>query len=201
MTDTAAMTAVHRQSTYQVRFDWGVSGAAAIAADADIVVWVDVLGVGTPPTFPENVTVYAAGFVDRSAVAARVLEKQVRWGRRCVIAVIAVGGTPISARQNTAESAGLRAPDARFSVEDFLAAGAVIDALATLGIDHCSPEAAAACAAFTGLSHAVVHLLSASVAAREAVAAGSASSDIALLGRLDSTSEVRILQPPAAATR
>ena len=39
----------------------------------------------------------------------------------------------------------------RFAVEDLLAAGAVVDALASRGIDYASPEAAAACAAFTGL--------------------------------------------------
>lgn len=52
------------------------------------------------------------------------------------------------------------APD--FAVEDLLAAGAVVDALTEVGIDHTSPEAAAACAAYTGLRRAVRHLVSAS---------------------------------------
>ena len=49
-----------------------------------------------------------------------------------------------------------------FAVEDFLAAGAVIDALATVGIDFNSPEAASACAAYEGLRNATLHLTSAS---------------------------------------
>jgi len=53
-----------------------------------------------------------------------------------------------------------------------LAAGAVVDALADLGIDDTSPEAAVACAAYTGLRRAVVHLTTASVSGREALAAG-----------------------------
>ncbi|MFF3602049.1 hypothetical protein, partial [Kitasatospora indigofera] len=32
------------QSKYQVRFDWGIDGAARIAAGADVVVVVNVLG-------------------------------------------------------------------------------------------------------------------------------------------------------------
>ena len=31
------------QSRYQVRFAWGVAGGNAIAGDAHVVVWVDVL--------------------------------------------------------------------------------------------------------------------------------------------------------------
>jgi hypothetical protein len=55
-------------------------------------------------------------------------------------------------------------------VEDLLAAGAVIDALAEVGIDYASPEAAAAVAAFTGLRNAVGHVLSASVSGQELIA-------------------------------
>ena len=53
--------------------------------------------------------------------------------------------------------------DGGFAVEDFLAAGAVIDALGDVGIDFVSPEAAVAGAAFAGLRNASLHLLSASV--------------------------------------
>jgi 2-phosphosulfolactate phosphatase len=60
----------------------------------------------------------------------------------------------------------------RFAVEDLLAAGAVIDALADAGIDYCSPEAAAAGAAFTGLRNATGHLIGASASGRELAAAG-----------------------------
>ncbi|MGO7984151.1 hypothetical protein ACC691_40650, partial [Rhizobium johnstonii] len=79
-------------------------------------------------------------------------------GRRAFIAVIAAGARD-----------GL---DTRFCVEDLLGAGAVIDALASVGIDYSSPEAAAACAAFTGLRGAVTHLATASATAQELALAG-----------------------------
>ncbi len=55
----------------------------------------------------------------------------------------------------------------RFAVEDQLGAGAIVDALAALGIDHSSPEAAAACEAFRGLRGAARHLLTASGSGQE----------------------------------
>ena len=55
----------------------------------------------------------------------------------------------------------------RFAVEDQLGAGAIVDALGALGIDHTSPEAAAACEAFRGLRGAVRHLLTASGSGQE----------------------------------
>ncbi len=55
----------------------------------------------------------------------------------------------------------------RFAVEDLLGAGAIIDEIAELGIDHQSPEAAAAAAAYAGLRRAIRHLTQASVSARE----------------------------------
>ena len=66
----------------------------------------------------------------------------------------------------------------RFAVEDLLAAGAVIDALAEVGIDHNSPEAAAAAAAYTGLRRATRHLLSASASAREGQAPTALGSEV-----------------------
>ncbi len=74
-------------------------------------------------------------------------------GDRAVVAVVAAGG-----------------PDGRFAVEDLLAAGAVIDAIAEAGIDYISPEAAAAVGAFTGLRNATAHVLSASVTGQELIA-------------------------------
>ncbi len=53
------------------------------------------------------------------------------------------------------------------TVEDLLAAGAVVDALVATGIDHTSPEAAVACAAYTGLRRAVRHLVSAAEGASD----------------------------------
>ena len=60
----------------------------------------------------------------------------------------------------------------RFAIEDQLAAGAIVDALVGLGIDHTSPEAAVACAAFEGLRHAATHLIGASGSAVELVEQG-----------------------------
>ncbi|WP_256030667.1 hypothetical protein [Leifsonia xyli] len=132
--------AAHRQSKYHVRFDWGEDGLAAVDADADVVVWVDALETPAAasaaqapvarPLAGHPLTV-AASLADALAVARSVLDEQVRLGRRCLVAVFAAGaGTPSGAP--------------RFAVEDLLAAGAVVDALAALGIDDSSPEAAAA---------------------------------------------------------
>ena len=116
------------QPQYQVRFDWGVEGANAIAPGAHIVVWADALGGTEPELKLEHDGAIITGSVgSRAAIAAWVLDRQVELGDRATVAVVAAGG-----------------PDGRFAVEDLLAAGAVIDALAEVGIDYISPEAAAA---------------------------------------------------------
>ena len=97
-----------------------------------------------------------------SAVAAVVLAEQERRGDRTSVAIIAAG-------ELTGRDAG--AP-LRFSIEDQLAAGAIVDALAERGIDHTSPDAAVACEAFRGLRRAVRHLLTASGSGRELAATG-----------------------------
>jgi phosphosulfolactate phosphohydrolase-like enzyme len=185
--------AAHRQAKYQVRFDWAADGAAAVAADADVVVWVDALrgddAQESRPALPGDGAVLAAGLTDASAVARWILDEQVRLGRRAMVALVAAGGlTP--------------GGSPRFAVEDLLAAGAVVDALAAVGIDYSSPEAAAACAAFTGLRGAVAHLLTASVSGQEQVAAGTPLAEIAAAGRLGTSDAVTVLrasrQTPAA---
>lgn len=143
----------HRiQSSYQVRFEWGAEGARAVADGAHAVVWVDELGAEEVPVL--EVEVVAGALRSADALARWSLERQAERGGRFVIAVVA---------------AGVRQPDGslRFAVEDLLAAGAVIDAIASLGIDHQSPEAAAAAAAYSGLRNATRHLVTASVSARE----------------------------------
>jgi hypothetical protein len=180
-----AVPPARSQAKYQVRFDWSTEGAAAVAADADVVVWVDALpgDPGDVPELPGTGAVLAAGLTDASSVAQWILDEQVRLGRRAMVGVIAAGDrTP--------------AGSTRFAVEDLLAAGAVIDALAALGIDYSSPEAAAACAAFTGLRGAVAHLLTASVSGQERVAAGAAPADIAAAGRLGASDTVTVLRAP-----
>jgi 2-phosphosulfolactate phosphatase len=97
-----------------------------------------------------------------SSVARAILAEQQRRGERTSIAVIAAG-------ELTGRDTG---STLRFAMEDQLGAGASIDALGTLGIDHTSPEAAAACESFRGLRGAVRHLLTASGSGQELVALG-----------------------------
>jgi 2-phosphosulfolactate phosphatase len=77
-------------------------------------------------------------------------------------------------------------------VEDLLGAGAVIDALADVGIDYCSPEAAAASAAFTGLRNATGHLIGASASGRELSESGYRG-DIDLAIDIDCSTTVPVL--------
>ena len=151
------MSDAHGQGSYQVRFDWGSVGAAAIRSDAHLVVWVDQLGgvAVAPEPAPAGDDVMTATLETAADVAAFALARQTELGGRFTIAVVAAGATR---------------PDGslRFAVEDLLAAGAVIEALAALGIDHQSPEAAAAASAFAGLKNATRHLISASASSREA---------------------------------
>ena len=132
------------QVSYQVRFDWGAAGRDAIAVDADAVLWVDQLDG------PEG----SRTLEEADGIAAWALAEQERLGGRFRIAVVA---------------AGVERADGslRFAVEDLLAAGAIIDAIAGVGIDHQSPEAAAAASAYRGLRNATRHLVNASVSARE----------------------------------
>jgi 2-phosphosulfolactate phosphatase len=169
------------QARYQVRHDWGADGLARLETSAVVVV-VDVLRFSTTVTdrvargetvllddsalavsingAPIAAAAAASGAVvllgclrNADAVARAVLAEQQRRGERTPIAVIAAG---------EATDAG-----ARVAVEDQLGAGAVIDALSALGIDHTSPEAAAACESFRGLRGAVRHLLTASGSGQE----------------------------------
>jgi hypothetical protein len=169
--------AARTQQQYQVRFAWGVAGAERIASDVHLLVWVDVLpGPGhddhtvrrAVAALPDGPEVVLGHLGNASAVAERVMRLQADLGDRCVVAIVAAGADH-AARSDAADAAGETwdvhgSPD--FAVEDLLAAGAVVDALAAVGIDHTSPEAAAACAAFTGLRRAVNHLVSASEGAR-----------------------------------
>lgn len=141
------------QAKYQVRFDWGLEGAAAVAPGAHVLVWADALpGPGVEPLAVAHEGAIITGSVgSRAAVAQWILARQVELGGRAVVAVVAAGG-----------------PTGRFAVEDLLAAGAVIDALAEVGIDFTSPEAAAAAGAYVGLRNATAHVLSACVSGQEA---------------------------------
>ncbi len=127
-----------------------------------------------------SAVVVAASLRNRRAVAEWVLARQNEKGGRFRVAVVAAGerwpnGTP------------------RYGVEDLLGAGAVIESLIDVGLDHCSPEAAAAGAAFAGMKQAVRHLLKASGSGRELVDAGCAD-DVALATELDVSSQVPVLR-------
>jgi len=159
------VTSPRNQPQYQVRFDWGVEGGNAIAPGAHIVVWADALPGGTadPLAIAHEGALLTGSVGSRTAIAAWVLERQVELGDRAIVAVVAAGG-----------------PDGRFAVEDLLAAGAVIDALADVGIDYISPEAAAAVGAYAGLRNATGHVLSACTTGQEVLAAdGRAAIDAA----------------------
>jgi 2-phosphosulfolactate phosphatase len=108
------------------------------------VVWCDALPTGhSAPLFAGAIL---SGTTGSAASAAQwILGLQEQLADRAVVAVIAAG-----------------TDDGGFAVEDFLAAGAVVDALAAVGIDFNSPEAASACAAYEGLRNATLHLTSAS---------------------------------------
>ncbi|PZE23691.1 MULTISPECIES: hypothetical protein [unclassified Curtobacterium] len=164
------------QTKYQVRFGWGAAGAGRIAADAHVLVWVDVLPTSEVravlPLLPAGPEVVHAGLADADLVAERVLGLQAALGDRCVVAVVGAGvdddataGGAAPSLEDAGEAVADPAGAPEPAVEDLLAAGAVVDALAARGIDHTSPEAAAACAAYTGLRRAVRHLLTASVSA------------------------------------
>jgi hypothetical protein len=159
---SAHVSSAHDQGSYQVRFDWGSLGAAAIAQGAHAVVWVDQLGADDSPQLmpllggtPGGVELVQATLDDAADVASYSLQRQTELGGRFVVAVVAAG----AAREDGS---------LRFAVEDLLAAGAVIEALAGTGIDHQSPEAAAAASAYRGLKGATRHLISASASSREA---------------------------------
>ncbi|QLD12164.1 2-phosphosulfolactate phosphatase [Microbacterium oleivorans] len=188
------------QSRYQVRLDWGRAGLERLAP-ADVVVVVDVVGpssavaariaAGAEVALAELEAERDGGAIaaaaaasgslvllgclrNAGAVADAVLGEQQRRGARTSIAVIAAGEQRTAAAFDGSEGrpAPVDAVELRFAVEDLLGAGAVVDALSRRGLDHTSPEAAAACEAARGLGGAVRHLLTASGSGQELIAAG-----------------------------
>jgi 2-phosphosulfolactate phosphatase len=172
-------TAAADQSSYQIRLDWGAAGLARLAP-AHITVIVDALPSATAIDHAgvEGLVV-RADLTNRSAVARWILERQHENGGRTSVNLVLVG------------------EEDRVALEDQLAAGAVVDALIELGIDHTSPDAAVACAAFTGLRRAVAHILSASTSGRLLRDAGAAEA-LAAAGRIDSSTVVDPLGAAAA---
>jgi 2-phosphosulfolactate phosphatase len=99
-------------------------------------------------------TVIAGSLRNAAAVADEVLALQERLGDRATVAVIPAGERHASGALRPA-------------VEDLLGAGAIVDALTAVGIDHCSPEAATASSAYYALRRGIGHLISASASAEE----------------------------------
>jgi 2-phosphosulfolactate phosphatase len=175
-----AASSAHDQSTYQIRFDWGPR-ALRVLAPAHITVVVDALPGGRElPLDGVEGRVVRAGLADRTAVARWILERQHENGGRTSVNVVAAGDVDEDGA-------------ARFTLEDQLAAGALIDALITLGIDHTSPDAAVASASFAGLRRACSHLLSASPSGRALKESGRAD-EVAAAARLDSVTDVTVLR-------
>ncbi|KJL40734.1 2-phosphosulfolactate phosphatase [Microbacterium trichothecenolyticum] len=199
------------QHRYQVRHDWGIEGLRRLA-HADVVVVVDVLRFSTTVTdaisrgeivrldadahavsingaavaeaAAQSGAVVLLGCLRNAAAVARaVLDIQHERAARTSVAVIASG-----------ELAG-REPGARlrFAVEDQLGAGAIVDALGDLGVDHTSPEAAAACEAFRGLRGAVRHLLTAGGSGQELLDRG-ARDEVLNAAAVDAASVVPVLR-------
>ncbi|WP_245570365.1 2-phosphosulfolactate phosphatase [Microbacterium luticocti] len=197
------------QSFYQVRLDWGRDGLARLAP-ADIIVVVDVLRFSTMATdaadsarslrldatssvdgvpvaaaaAASGALVVAGGLRNASAVARFVVDEQHRRGGRVSVTVVPCG--------EVTRGGGA----VRFAIEDQLGAGAVVDALALLGIDHSSPEAAVACEAFRGLRGAVRHLLTASGSGQELLARG-LRDDVLHAAQVDASSSVPVLRDGA----
>lgn len=201
----------HDQSTYQVRFEWGVDGLVRLAP-SDIVVVVDVLrfsstviqavergetvgldasaravsinGAAVAAAAARmDALVMLGGLRNASAVARAILGWQQERSARTSIAVIACG--ELASR---GDGAALR-----FAVEDLLGAGAVIDALSDLGIDHSSPEAAVAGESFRALRGATRHLLTASASGRE-LEAGGRRDEVLAAAAVDAASAVPVLR-------
>jgi hypothetical protein len=175
------------QNRYQIRFEWAASGAQVLAeaGDIDVFVWVDAIrpaSAGSAALIPDQGAVIEGSLAASAAIAQWIVALQRELARRVVVAIIAAG----ERREDGAT---------RFAVEDFLAAGAIIDQLNKLGLDATSPEAAVAEAAFLQLKPAVGHLVSASVSAKAIASLASATVSAAVSEAVSGASA-----PPASAS-
>ncbi|WP_244972480.1 2-phosphosulfolactate phosphatase [Paramicrobacterium fandaimingii] len=190
-------TADNQQGRYEVRFEWGTAGLSAVADGAGVIIVVQgIAGARQTSAVVEahgreradtaivdaalasGACVLAASLGNRTAVATYVLQHQVDRGERVRVAIVA---------ETDPDAVG-----SGFAVDALFAAGAVIDALAAVGIDYASPEAAAACAAFTGLERAIGHLYTASTAGQRLIAEGRRDAVVAA-GKIDASKRVPVL--------
>ncbi|WP_293695173.1 2-phosphosulfolactate phosphatase [uncultured Agrococcus sp.] len=152
------MTDPRSQSMYQVRLGWGAAALEQLAA-AEIVVVVDALDsdddlVAAATALSHAPTVFVSTLRNATATAKAVYEEQLARGGRTAISLVLTGD------------------EGAFAVEDYLAAGAVADGLAAVGIDHSAPDVAVANEGFRALKRALKHLLSASATGLSLRAAG-----------------------------
>lgn len=139
------------QPTYQVRLGWGANAFTHLAKSR-IVVVVDAIDPGgeaqaladQAAALPHDPIVFIASLRTATATAKAIYEEQLAQGGRAAINLVLVGH------------------EGGFAVEDYLAAGAIADALTAVGLDHSSPEVAVATEGFRPLTRALKHLLSAS---------------------------------------
>jgi 2-phosphosulfolactate phosphatase len=142
-----------------VRLGWGHAGLSQLA-QSGIVIVVDAIGeadelAAAAAELGHAPTVFRASLRNATATARAAYEEQVARGGRTAINLVLAGDE-----------------DGAFAVEDYLAAGAVGDALSALGIDHSAPDVAVATEGFRPLTRALKHLLSASAAGLALAEAG-----------------------------
>jgi 2-phosphosulfolactate phosphatase len=241
----------HNQAAYALRFDWGPTGAAAIAEAADVAVVVDVLSFTTTlcVAVERGMTVLpfrwkderAASYAEEQAATLAVGRLEARQlpdgsgvslspaamtratgvdrvvlpspnGSSIAFGLADSGCTVIGAclRNRTAVArwlqanggavavvaAGERWPDdsLRPCVEDLWGAGAVLAALADLGVGEAdlSPEARAAADAFRAVEPSLAASLQACAGGRELADAGFAE-DVDVAADLDASDVVPVL--------
>ena len=160
-----------------LRFSTTVTDAVArgiavpLDADADAV---SINGARVARAAAASGALVVLGCLRNAAAVGRlVLAEQQRRARRASVAVIAAGEL-VEAGESAGTSIRFAGQGAgtsmRFAIEDLLGAGAVVQALVDVGIDHSSPEAAVASEAFGGLQGALRHLLTASGSGQELIA-------------------------------
>ncbi|WOF22428.1 2-phosphosulfolactate phosphatase [Microbacterium betulae] len=210
------MTSPFDQSSYQVRFDWGVDGLRRLAS-SDVVVVVDVIGFSSDviatvargetaatteagavegavvaqaaAALAHGPVVLAGALRNAAAVARAVMAEQERRGARTSVAVVAAGEADAAADGRE-----------RFAVEDLLGAGAIVAALSDLGVDHSSPEAVATAESFRALRRAVRHLMTASGSGR-ALEGGPRHAEVHAAARVDDLDVVPVLREGVFAAR
>ncbi|TQJ30437.1 2-phosphosulfolactate phosphatase [Microbacterium sp. SLBN-146] len=168
------VTGTSSQSIFQVRLGWGGAGLEGLAA-APVVVIVDAIGtaddlVARAVALPHRPVVFAGSLRNATATAKAAYDVQIDSGDRTAINLVLVGD------------------DGCFAVEDYLAAGAISDALTQLGIDHSAPDVAVAAEGFRALTRALTHLLSAS-ASGLALAEAGRRADVKAAAALDAETE------------